>query len=116
MSRRAQVVTDARGSTILPDDGVSDGLTGRAFPQHGGLPLIGNTDRRQVGRGNSRRRQRLDQHEPLAGPDFSGIVLDPARLRIELREFLLRGAADRPSTIENDGARTRSALIQGEHE
>src|SRR3546814_8295449 len=38
---------DRLGPRILPDDGVMDRPAGRAVPQHAGLALVGDSDRRQ---------------------------------------------------------------------
>ena len=42
------------GAGVLPDDGVVHRLAGAAVPQHGGLALVGDADRGQVGRGRGR--------------------------------------------------------------
>jgi hypothetical protein len=42
-------------------------------------------------------------------------MLDPARLRERLTEFLLRQAAHAAGVIEDDGARAGGALVEGEN-
>ena len=48
VASRAQRVAQRRGAAILPDDRVGDRLAGRAIPQHRGLALIGDADRRDA--------------------------------------------------------------------
>ena len=60
---------------------------------------------------SSASRQTVDRR----GPDVLGLVLDPARGREMLREFLLRGGGDGDVAAEHDGARGRGALIDGQH-
>ena len=59
--------------------------------------------------------QRLAADRDRRGPDVLGLVLDPARGREMLREFLLRGGGDGDVAAEHDGARGRGALIDGQH-
>lgn len=47
-------------------------------------------------------------------PDFFRVVLDPARLRKVLREFLLRRTFCRQVSIEDDGTGRGRTLIDGE--
>jgi hypothetical protein len=47
-------------------------------------------------------------------PDLTGIVLDPARTRKDLWKLPLADGDDRGIVIEDDGARARRALIEGE--
>jgi len=57
--------------------------------------------------------QRLARHGQLAAPDLLCVVLDPARLREMLGEFLLRQGDDRPMAVEHQGTRTGGALVEG---
>jgi hypothetical protein len=58
--------------------------------------------------------QRLARRGQLGRPDFDGIVFDPAGLREKLAEFAL-GHGDRIAlAVEQDAARTGSALVQGQ--
>ena len=41
-------------------------------------------------------------------------MLHPARLRVELGEFLLRGGDDLLGAVKDDGAAARRALIEGD--
>jgi hypothetical protein len=49
-------------------------------------------------------------------PDFVGVVLDPAGLRIVLRELLLREPVKATVAPEEDGTATGRSLIEGKDE
>jgi len=49
---------------------------------------------------------------PMRRPDFVGVVLDPAGLGETLPKLLLRRRDDCALPIEDDGARTRRALVE----
>ena len=106
---------DVGGAAVLPDDGAVDRLAGDAVPHHGGLALVGDADRGDVLCGDIRFLQRLAAGRDRRGPDVLGLVLDPARGRKMLREFLLRGRGDRDVGAEHDGARGCGALIDGQY-
>src|SRR6478609_3567580 len=93
-----------------------DRLTGFAIPHERRLPLIRDSDRRDVCCFQPCLRQRLAGGSQLRLPDLIRIVLDPTRLRKDLSKLLLRDRTNRPVVIENDRARTRSALIEGEND
>ena len=59
--------------------------------------------------------QRLAADRDGRGPDVLRLVLDPARGRKMLREFLLRRGGDGDIAAKHDGARGRGALIDGQH-
>ena len=77
------------GAAVLPDDGIADRLSGRAVPDQRGLALIGDADRGDVARVEPGLVQRLARGGELAFPDLDRVVLDPARLRIDLPELAL---------------------------
>ena len=56
-------------------------------------------------------RDGLARDRDLRRPDLLRVVLDPARLRKMLGEFLLRHRANGARRVENDGARTGRALV-----
>ena len=58
-------------------------------------------------------RQRLRHHRADALPDFLGVVFDPARPRIMLRQFLAALATALAVPIVDDGPRTGGALVDG---
>jgi hypothetical protein len=49
----------------------------------------------------------------LSGPDFIGIVLNPAGLREVLREFALGGGDWLAMAVKENGARRGRALVKG---
>ena len=110
-----QFGADVGGAAVLPDDGAVHGLPRGAVPHHGGLALVGDADRGDVLCLQAGLFQRLAADRDRRGPDVLGLVLDPARGREMLREFLLRGGGDGNVAAEHDGARGRGALIDGQH-
>src|SRR5262245_16639880 len=105
-----------RRAAILPDDRVVDRLAGLAVPDDRRLALVRDADRGHVFRPHARASERFDGDADLRRPDLLRIVLDPAGVRKNLPELLLRDAADRTVAIEHDGARARGALIESEDE
>ncbi len=108
----AQGVAIIVGAAVLPDDCVVDRFAGGAVPHHGGLALIGDADRRERIASHAGARKGFGGDARLCRPDFIGVVFDPARLRVNLMEFLLRGRNDRARRIEQQRARTGGALVQ----
>jgi hypothetical protein len=53
-------------------------------PQHRGLALVGDADRLDVARGDLGLPQAVLRDLQLAAPDRLGVVLDVARLRVDL--------------------------------
>ena len=82
----AQRGAERRGAPVLPDDGVVDRLAGargptaRVVSRWLVMPMAAMSLAVQPGLG-----QRLARHRELRGPDLLGVVLDPARLREDLR-------------------------------
>ena len=110
-----QFFTIPRGATILPDNGRRNRLAGLPIPDDSGFALVGDADRtdRAARRavfcapyGDGFRRD-----VALAGPDFCGIVLDPACVREILFEFTLGAGKCCPTFVKNDGARTGRPLV-----
>jgi hypothetical protein len=114
-SARAQAVAAAGGVAILPDDRGMDGFAGTAVPDHGGFALVGDADGGDIPRTDFRAGKRFDRDGHLRGPDFLRIVLDPARLREELPDFLLRDGADAALVVEDQRAHARRTRVEGEN-
>ena len=76
----------------------------RALPQHGGLALVGDADGGDLGGVQSGLTQGLPRDGELVAPDLDGVVLDPARLRVNLPQFLLGHGPYAARGIEDDGA------------
>ena len=81
-------VAHVGGASVLPHDRGAVGLARRAVPGHDGLALVRDTDGRDAVTADL-----LDDlgegglHRP---PDLGGVVLDPSRLRVVLRELAVR--------------------------
>ena len=98
---------------ILPYQGVVRGAAGFAVPEHGGFALVGNADGRQVVRRNAGLFHAFGYDLLRAKPDFSGVVLDPAWLRIDLLMLFLSAGGDAPSAVEYDEAGAGGTLVDG---
>jgi hypothetical protein len=114
-SPRLQVVADGGRAPALPDDGVVDRLAGGLVPDDGGFPLVGDADGGHFLGADAHGLKNLAGHAHLAAPDFHGVMLDPAGLGVDLGEFLLGHADALARLVEQDGAGTGGALVQGEN-
>ena len=110
----AQLGAGGFGTPVLPDDGVVNGLTGLAVPHQGGFALVGNAQCGDLLRGDAGLCQCLARRGQLQSPDFQRVVFHPARLGIDLRQFLLRHGHGLAIGGEDDAAATGGALVQGE--
>ena len=88
MALPPQPLADIGRPPVLPDDGAVDRLAGLTVPDDCGLALIGDANARDPVCAAC-----LGYHRLRTGkrqvPDFLGIMLDKARLRIMLRERAL---------------------------
>ena len=110
-----ELVAHRRRAPVLPDDRVAHGLAGVAIPDDRGLALIGDADRRDVASAAHPRRPAPRCAQSSCVRQISQrVLLDPARLREDLRRFALRQRAHLASMIEHDRARAGGALIQSE--
>ena len=101
---------------VLPHDRGRDRAPRRAIPQHGRFALVRDADRHDVIGRRARTGKHLGDGRSLRGPDFLGVVLDPAGAREVLRELALRRRDDVAVVVEQDRSGTCRALVQGEHE
>jgi hypothetical protein len=104
VTRLAQLRAGRLAAAVLPDDRVVDRLACAAVPQHGGFALVRDAHAGEVARGKARSCQRLARGGQLRLPDFLGVVLDPARLRVDLPKLALRHRNDAALRIEDDAA------------
>jgi hypothetical protein len=111
---RAQARAKFRGTAVLPDDGVVDRLSRPSVPDDRGLALVGDADAGDVASLHPRPLHRRAHGRDRGGPDCFHIVLDLAGRRIDLVQLLLRARQRRERAIEDDGARRRGALIDGD--
>ncbi|KAG0163130.1 hypothetical protein DFQ30_000701 [Apophysomyces sp. BC1015] len=100
------------GAAVLPDDRVIDRQPRLSIPYDRRFALIRNPNRMDRSAVQSRAHDRFGGDPRLCRPNFPRIVLNPARLRIDLAEFLLGSRHDAPRAVEHDGARVGGALIQ----
>jgi hypothetical protein len=105
--RRAGIV----GAAILPDDRIVDRLAGGAVPDDGRLALVGDPDRRDVLGRHLGARHRGARGRDRRSPDALRVMLDPARRRIDLREFELREPDRAQRFVEQKRARGGRALV-----
>src|SRR6185295_13578617 len=109
-----QLLALRRGAPVLPDDRVVDRLAGLPVPDDGGLALVGDADRDQVLERDGGVADRFARHFALRGEDLLRVVLDPARLRKDLRELALRDRLRHAFLVEEDGARAGRSLVERE--
>ncbi len=109
-----EFVAQARAAPVLPDDRVVDRLAALAVPDHGRFALVGDADRGDLARTEAGPRDRLGRDACLRRPDLARVMLDPARVRIDLAEFLLGTGDHRTVRVEDNRARTRGALVERE--
>jgi hypothetical protein len=84
---------------------------GVAVPEHRRLALIRDADRRELAGPNAAARERLADDGFRVAPNFRGVVLDPARLRIDLLMLALGDGDDSALLVEHHEATARGALI-----
>jgi hypothetical protein len=95
----------------LPDDGAVDWFRSAAVPKDDGLALVRDADGGNLPRRDSGQHALSDA--ALGSPDLAGVVLHPAWLRVVLREFLGGRGADLTLAVEENGAGTGGALVEG---
>ena len=119
MPGRGQGARDVRRTPVLPDDGPVQGLAVGGVPQHRGLTLVGDADG-----GEPPDPARLFDHRPAGlqrrGPDFGGVMLDPARMREMLFQLDLADRGGPQSalgrSLKGDGPGRGCALVDSEDE
>src|SRR5690606_13503019 len=96
---------------VLPHDRVAERLTGGGVPQQGGLPLVGDADRGQVGAGQAGAVQCPADHPLGLVPDLGRVVLHPSGLGKDLPVFGLVSGDDGAVGSEQDAAGGGGPLI-----
>ena len=79
-----ELVHDRVRARVLPHDRVADRPAAIALPYDGGLALVGDAHRGDVGRARAGRRESRLDGLAARGPDLVGVVLDPAGTRMDL--------------------------------
>src|SRR5262249_11457922 len=102
MAGALEVVAEFRRAAVLPDNRVAVRFTVAAIPENGRLALVRHADGRDVFGLQLCFRQDGAGDFELAGPDFTWIVFDPARLGKNLLKLLLRDATNRAAVIEKN--------------
>src|SRR5439155_8693799 len=102
---------DAVGTGVLPDDRVVVRTAGAAVPHHRGLPLVGDTERGQVGRAQAARVHRGTHHRRRTLPDLHRVVLDPAGTGQDLFVFELVPADLVTAMVEDHEPGAGGALV-----
>ena len=106
-----QLRRDAVGAGVLPHDRVVVRPARSGIPDHGGLPLVGDAYRGEVGGREAGGVQR-DLDDVLgAPPDLERVVLDPARRGEGSAGARAGGRRPRTPVIEDHEPRARGSLI-----
>jgi hypothetical protein len=108
----ANTIAEGSCPAALPDDRIMDRLARGAVPEQYGFTLIGDSDCREIVRAGHRFRENLASYLELRFPNLLGVMLDPTRLGIVLREFPLGEGSGPAIAVEKNGTRTRCPLIQ----
>ena len=101
---------------VLPDNRVAERLSGATVPKQRRLALVGDADADKIGGGKPGRGERIRHGGDGVPPNLGCVVLDPARLRINLLVLLLRGADNRAFPVENEKACGCRALVDRANE
>ena len=109
----AQRSTNRLGAAVLPDDGVVNRLARLAVPDHGGFALVGDADSTDIAGFESRFEQGFTRCGELGAPDLHRVVLNPARLGIDLGQLQLGRGDLLALGVKDNAAGAGSALIQG---
>ena len=113
MASIPQTLTCRGGAPVLPDNGLGKWIPGLAIPQHGGFPLVGDANGRQLPGFQMGIAQGLLTQRQGIVPDLHGIVFHPAVMGKMLAELFLRLTAGPATAVEHNGAGTGGALVNG---
>ena len=109
---RRELVADGRRAAALPDDRIIDGLTGVLVPDDRRLALVRDADAGDVRRRQAALFKRLAHGKQLALKDDHRVMLHPARLRIDLREGILRQRHNVALAVKDNRAGTGCTLVK----
>ena len=102
-----QCITETGSTPVLPHDGVVYRLTGLPVPYDSRFALVSDADSGDIAADAD-----FTRNSKLCLQDLVRVMLDPARLRIDLAEFALGHRLYRATLVEQDSARRGSALIE----
>ena len=109
---RLQFFDHIRSPAALPDHSVIHRFPGAFVPEDRRLPLVCNSNGRNLLRLRANHCHALRCHRQLRRPDLHGIVLYPARLGIDLCKLLLGHGTDIARPVKKNTAGTGGSLIQ----
>ncbi len=106
-----QLPDDPVGTGVLPHDRRVHRLARTGVPEHRRLALVGDPDRGQVGPGQARLVERRPGNRLDVVPDLRGVVLHPARTRVDLPVLAMVLRDDPAVDIEDDAAGGGRTLV-----
>ena len=110
---RREPVDQRFGARVHPHQRRMQWRAGCAVPQHRCFALIGDADGGEISRRQASFCQRAVDNGLCIGPDFGGVMLNPAGLRVNLAMFALVEGAQRPCVLKDQETRAGRALIDG---
>ena len=114
VSRVGQLAARFGSAAALPHDGVRHGSAGLTIPNDGRLPLIRNADAGDAGEVEPCALHRRTGRGDRRVGNGVRVMFHPTRFGIALFEIDLRRRYRLSVTVEDDGARARRSLVQGE--
>jgi hypothetical protein len=112
----AQPLAGVGRTPVLPDHGLVDRLAARLVPDHHRLALVGDADGGHLLHAPAGFLDRLAQHGDTGLVDLLGVMLDPAVVRIGLRQRSPRLGQRLALGVEQDGAGAGGALVEREQQ
>ena len=105
-------------AAVLPHDGVAENPAILAIPYHRGLALVGDADGRHANRGVGRSQfsEGVLADRDRGVPNFFGVVLHPAVMRVDLAELALRSGYRPAGPVENNRSGTGGPLVNGKNQ
>ncbi len=113
--RRLQALALRSGAAALPDNGVAHRNARGSIPSHGGLPLVGDADGRNIPRRGPGALHRLAHGVEGGLQNLYRVVLHIARLGVNLPELLLAHSRDAAKGVEQHRPGTGGTLVNGEN-
>ena len=114
MPTLSQLIAYRSSTSVLPNDGIVNGLSGVTVPHNNGLALIDNAHPSDIGRPDPSLLERRYGDTDLCLPNLLGIMLYPPRLRIYLTYLLLNAGTNLTLMIEDHGSDASGPGIKGE--
>ena len=112
---RAQLIAAFGGTAVLPHDRARPRLAGAPIPDHDGLALVRDADRRDRLAAIVHLPYDLTERLGRRSPDVLRVVLDPARSREVLRKLAVRMRTRLAVVADGEGAHPRCSGVDGNH-